>query len=184
MRDEVLQVPAPGKAAWIVLFGFGLVFPLGILATILLTTDLSKIGAELFVGAALILLVMGGIGAACLRYRDVTLLDDHVLVRATMYRKRIPYTAIRPASLRVADTREHAEFRPWLKTNGVGLPGLLAGHFRLKGWKKAFLLVTEHRVVAFELTDDSWVVFSAASPGRALESIRARMLTNSVDAAT
>lgn len=175
MRDETIEVPAPGKAAWIVLFGFGLLLPLGILGAIVLTADLAKLGAELFIGLALVLLVMGWISVACLRWRDVTLRDDHLLVRATMYRKRIPYTSIRPSSLRVVDAREHTEFRPWLKTNGVGLPGLLAGHFRLKGWKKAFVLITTQPVVAFEITDGAWVLFSAVSPARAVESIRARL---------
>lgn len=175
MRDEVIQVPEPAKIAWIVLFGFGLLFPLGILGVIVMTADLSKIGGELFIGVALLLLVMGWISVACLRYRDVTLRDDHLLVRATMFRKKIPYTSIRPSTLRMADTREHPEYRPWLKTGGVGLPGLLAGHFRLQGWKKAFVLVTANKVVVFQLTDDSWVIFSAVSPQRALESLRERL---------
>lgn len=183
MRDEVIRVPEPGKIAWVVLFGFGVILPLGILGVILMTADLSKIGGDLYVGAGLMLLVMGWITFTCLRYRDATLREDHLVLRATMFRKKVPYTSIRPSTLRVADTREHPEYRPWLKTGGVGLPGLLAGHFRLQGWKKAFVLVTAHKVVVFQLTDDSWVVFSAESPQRVLESLRERLPGAAAEAA-
>ena len=182
MRDEMISVPAPGKAAWVVLFGFGWVLPLGILGAVLISADLHRIGAELFIGFALALLLTGWISYACWRFRDVTLKADHLLLRATMFRKKVPYASIRPDSLRSADSQQHPEFRTLMKTGGVGLPGLRAGSFRLKGGKKAFVLITDSRVVAFQLDDDSRVLFSAHSPDRAVEAIRHRLPGQAADA--
>jgi hypothetical protein len=69
-------------------------------------------------------------------------------VRATLYRKRVPAAALDLGRARVVDLAERTELRPWLKSNGMSVPGFHAGHFRLRGdFGKAFCLLTQRQRV-------------------------------------
>ncbi len=60
-----------------------------------------------------------------------------------------------------------------LKTNGFSLPGLKAGHFRLRNLGKAFCLVTDRtRVLILPLRNGGMVLLSPARPADVLARLR------------
>ncbi|MGB0514654.1 MAG: PH domain-containing protein, partial [Wenzhouxiangellaceae bacterium] len=99
-----------------------------------------------------------------MRWRRVWLEPGELVVRATFYLKRTPLSAIDCSRLRILDLREHPEAKTVLRTNGVGLPGFSAGHFRDRGKRKVFALVTRPRVLLIPLTDDSRILLSLEHP--------------------
>ena len=97
----------------------------------------------------------------------------HLRVKATYYSRQAPLSEFRLDQARVVDTREHTEFKPLLKTNGFALPGLSAGHFRLRNLGKAFCLLTDRtRVLTLPLRDGGLVLLSPARPADLLARLR------------
>jgi len=113
------------------------------------------LGVEALIFIGLVLLM---------RWRRVWLESGELVVRATFYVKRTPLDSIERSGLRVLDLREHPEARPLLRTNGVGLPGFSAGHFRDRSKQKVFALITRPRVLLIPLTDGSRIMVSLEHP--------------------
>ena len=83
-----------------------------------------------------------------MRRRSATLQDGILEIRAALYRKRVAVAELDLARARIVDLNERTELRPWLKSNGMSMPGFHAGHFRLRGdFGKAFCLLTQRRRV-------------------------------------
>lgn len=116
---------------------------------------LSLLGVEALIFIALALLM---------RWRRVWLEPGELVIRATFYLKRIPLESIARPELRILDLREHPEARPLLRTNGLGLPGFSAGHFRDRNKRKIFAMVTRPRVLLIPLTDGSRILVSLEHP--------------------
>lgn len=83
-----------------------------------------------------------------LRRRSVTLEHDLLVVRAGLNTHRIAVSALDLEHARVVDLAERTELRPVIKTNGMYLPGLQTGWFRMRDrWRKGFYLITDRRRV-------------------------------------
>jgi hypothetical protein len=53
--------------------------------------------------------------------------------------------------------------KPWLRTWGIGLPGLASGWFRLRNKGKALCVLTgRERVTVLKADDGTWVLLSLA----------------------
>ncbi len=124
--------------------------------------------------AAIVAVAIAGVLLAFTRRRSIALTDDGLVIRATFYTRRIPYDDMSPGDARVLDLQEHPESRPLLKTNGLAVPGLAAGHFRDRQRKKLFCLITGPRVVMLPLSNGSSVITSPAHPQRFLDQLRDR----------
>lgn len=64
---------------------------------------------------------------------------DAIDVATTFYRRSLAFAELRLDEARVVDLAERTEFKPMLKTNGTGLPGLKSGWFRLRNRGKALV---------------------------------------------
>ena len=107
--------------------------------------------------------------------RRAIAIDDGALdVLATFYRRRVPVQDIDLDKARIIDLREHAEWRPRLKTNGYALPGLSAGWFRTRDWTSLFCIVTDRqRVLVLPLRAGDAVLLSVERPTELLNALRA-----------
>jgi hypothetical protein len=65
-----------------------------------------------------------------------------VSIRGGMYGRVVPAADLRPQDARIVDLAVDGSYAPRVRTNGVGLPGYLAGWFRLKNGEKALLFLT------------------------------------------
>lgn len=168
---QVFAASPPATAAWVTLVLLGGVLPLGFISVLWLTHQpmhgvllaLSVIPLLL----AFLLLMM--------KRRAVELCDGVLEVRAAMYRKRVAVTELDLERARSVDLGERTELRPWLKTNGMSMPGFHAGHFRLRGdFGKAFCLLTQReRVLWLPLRDGKQqLLLSLERPQALLDALR------------
>lgn len=110
---------------------------------------------------------------AMLKRRRITLQNGMLVVAATYYTRKTPVAALDLAHARIANLDEHTEFRPGLKTNGFGLPGFQAGHFRLRNRAKAFCLLTsQRRVLILPQQDGAFLLLSPEQPQALLDALR------------
>lgn len=109
-----------------------------------------------------------------LRCNQVQLIDGQLQVCAGGYRQQLALSDFDLQKARVVDLAEHPELRPWLKTNGIGLPGYQAGHYRLRDpRRRAFCLLTQpRRVLCLPERDGRLWLLSLQQPQRALEFLR------------
>lgn len=118
-------------------------------------------------------LAIGVVLTLALRRRQIVLDNRELQVRATFYTKKLPVEAIDLDKARVLSLEEHTDLAPMLKTNGFGLPGFKAGHFRLRNLTKAFCLVTDRtRVLTLPLREGGMVLLSPARPADLLARLR------------
>lgn len=118
-------------------------------------------------------LLIGVVITVLARRRRIVLDQRELRITATLYRKQVAVDAIDLDKARVVDLAEHTELRPLVKTNGFNLPGLAAGHYRLRNLGKAFCLITDRsRVLALPLRAGSWLLLSPEKPRELLEQLR------------
>ncbi|MBD9478051.1 PH domain-containing protein [Pseudoxanthomonas sp. PXM02] len=118
-------------------------------------------------------LLVGVVLTLAMRRRQILLDNRELQVQATFYTKKLPVEAIDLEHARVLSLEEHTDLAPMLKTNGFGLPGFKAGHFRLRNLTKAFCLVTDRtRVLSLPLREGGMVLLSPARPADLLARLR------------
>jgi membrane protein YdbS with pleckstrin-like domain len=91
----------------------------------------------------------------------VTLDDDALTVITGVATRRFPLATLRANGVRLVDFDAHPELRPFLRTWGIGLPGLASGWFRLRNHGKALCVLTgRERVSVLKADDGTWVLLS------------------------
>lgn len=94
-------------------------------------------------------------------------------IKGGMYGRNIPRDDLLLSEARIVDLSRERELQPWLRTNGVGLPGYGAGWFKLRGGKKALLFLTERRRVVYLPTRAGYsALLSVVDPERFIEALR------------
>lgn len=165
-------VVPPGKWAWISMLGLTLLLPALILVGVALSEE-SVTRSSGFYIALLLPLVLSLVLLACMRRRSVRLEDGMLVVRATLYTQRVAVQDFDLAAARVMDLREHREYLPMLKSNGFGLPGFWAGHYRSKGFGKQFLLLTDRsRVLLLPQRSGRHILLSLEHPDALLKALK------------
>jgi len=90
-----------------------------------------------------------------------------------LYGRLIPSEALIIEETQSIDLRQSQEYRPTLRTNGVGLPGYQAGWFRLRAGEKALLFVTDpSRVLRLPTREGYTLLLSVDQPEALLQSVR------------
>jgi hypothetical protein len=75
--------------------------------------------------------------------------------------------------VRVLDLKSDVEFQPKIRKNGIGIPGLKQGWFRLRNTQKALLFVTDVSRVVYVPTHEGYsVLFSTPAPEAFAEYVR------------
>lgn len=105
----------------------------------------------------------------------VTLDDDELTVVTGIATEVFPLSALRAHGVRVIDFAAHPELKPFLRTWGIGLPGLAAGWFRLRNKGKALCVLTgRERVTVLKTDDGTWVLLSLADASPLRNALDAR----------
>lgn len=171
--DRRLALPPLGKAPVFFAIGIGAVLPIAVAVFAILQVR----GEQL--SPALMLVIQGAVAVSVLAVvlpmwrREASFDGRRLRVKATWYSREAPLADFDLAAARVVDLREHTGFKPWLKTNGFALPGLQAGHFRLRDRRKAFCLVTDpSRVLVLPHADGRIWLLSLDHPQAVLDILR------------
>jgi len=162
-----------GKAPVVLAVLFAAVLPIVIAAVALLQVDRGAMSPVVMLAIqGLIALLSLGMVLPMWR-REATFDGERLRVKATFYSRQAPLSDFALDQARVVDLREHTEFKPLIKTNGVGMPGLLAGHFRLRDGRKAFCLVSDaSKVLALPHADGRIWLLGLEHPQAVLDILR------------
>ena len=105
--------------------------------------------------------------------RRIVLADGVLDITATFYRRKLPVAAFDLDKALVINLDQHREWRPLIKTNGLGMPGLHAGWFRSRRLVKMFcLLTTRDRVLVLPELTGGAMLLSAERPQELLQALR------------
>jgi hypothetical protein len=105
--------------------------------------------------------------------REATFDGERLRVKATYYTRQALVSDFNLDQARAVDLREHTELKPLIKTNGMAMPGLLAGHFGLRDGRKAFCLVTDRsKVLALPHADGRIWLLGLEHPQAVLDILR------------
>ncbi|HLS84446.1 MAG TPA: hypothetical protein VK016_07280 [Arenimonas sp.] len=173
VADRRFRLPPLGKAPMLFALVLGVLLPLGIAVGLVLT--LRAEGARLWVVLGSQLAVMAITLAVLLPMlrREISFDDRRIRVKATWYTRASEVGQFDLDQARVLDLREHTAYKPAFKTNGLAVPGLQAGHFRLRNKAKAFCLVSDPgRVLLLPHTDGTLWLLSFESPRAVLSVLR------------
>jgi hypothetical protein len=123
----------------------------------------------------LVVLVVQNVAISRLIKRQEVTLDGETLqVQAGMSRRSIAAAEMDLVHARVLRLDEHPEWKPFLRTNGVGLPGLSLGWFRSRQLVRLFCLLTDReRVLVLPLRGKKEaVLLSLKRPDELLSALR------------
>lgn len=120
-----------------------------------------------------LLAVWVALAIAAKRHR-VEVEDGMVTVVAGWHRSRLGLGELRLDEARVGALDEHPEWRPWLKSNGMAVPGFRAGWFRTRGFQRVFACITDgERVLWIPTARKHALLLQAARPQELLARLRA-----------
>ena len=150
-----------------------IVLPLVIIAAVQFSPAQRPLPSGAAMAAPFIALLLTTATLLMLKRRRITLEQGVLVVAATFYTRKTPVAALDLAHARIANLDEHTDFRPGLKSNGYGLPGFQAGHFRLRNGAKAFcLLISQRRVLILPQQDGAFLLLSPEHPQALLDALR------------
>jgi hypothetical protein len=99
--------------------------------------------------------------------------DTALTFKAPFYGRSIDLGELRIDEARVVNLDAGNDLRPGVRTNGIGLPGLGVGWFRLKNGEKALVAVSARDRVVYLPTDEGYsLLFSLERPEAFLERLR------------
>lgn len=91
---------------------------------------------------------------------------DRLHLETGLSTRDYPLAELAAGGLRVIDIDAHPEFRPGLRTWGIGLPGLASGWFRLHGGARGLCILVGawRRVSVLKARDGTCILLSLADP--------------------
>ena len=171
--DRRFRLPPLGRMPVLFAVGVGTLVPVGVAVSLVGAARAGEVSlwAVLCIQAAVALAI--ALALVPMLRREVSFDDHRIRVKATWYTREARLDELKLEEARVVDLREHTELKPLLKTNGFALPGLQAGHFRLRDRGKAFCLVLDPaRVLVLPHVDGSRWLLSFDNPRAVLSVLR------------
>ena len=89
--------------------------------------------------------------------------DQGLRIKGGIYGRLIPKEDIAGESVKIVDFNTSPEYKPRIRTNGVGLPGYSEGWFKLNNNEKALLFVTDRSNVVYIPTRQDYSVLLSVS---------------------
>jgi hypothetical protein len=171
--DRRLALSPLGKApVWFAL-AIGILVPVGTALALVLPVSRGELSPLVM----LMLQALVGLGVLAivlpLWRREASFDGKRLQVKAAYYTRRAPLSEFLLDQAQVVDLTRDATLKPMLKTNGYGVPGFWAGHFRLRDRRKAFCLVTDPaKVLALPHADGRIWLLGLTHPQAVLDILR------------
>ncbi|NUS38313.1 MAG: hypothetical protein HOQ02_04735 [Lysobacter sp.] len=130
-------------------------------------------GAIAIATALLVLLLVWAAMAWAMRRHRIELQADALTIVAGFHRDRLALSELQLEKARVGTLGEHPEWKPFLKSNGMALPGFRSGWFRTRRWQRVFAcLAGGERVLWVPTTRKHALVLEARQPQVLLDRLR------------
>lgn len=121
----------------------------------------------------LVVLLVWCVVAWSLRRHRIELDGDRLTVVAGLHRDRLALSDLQLEQARIGTLGEHPEWKPFLKSSGVALPGFRGGWFRTRGFQRVFAcLAGGDRVLWIPTTRKHALLLDAHQPQALLERLR------------
>lgn len=121
----------------------------------------------------LVVLLAWGVVAWSLRRHRIELDGERITVVAGLHRDRLVLSQLQLEQARIGTLGEHPEWKPFLKTSGVALPGFRGGWFRTRRFQRVFAcLAGGDRVLWIPTTRKHALLLDARQPQALLERLR------------
>ena len=160
------------KASLVSLVTALVLLPLGVLAAIALEqlpTEPLRI-----LQAVLLSLLPAAILVPAMRRRALTFDGHELVIKTTLHTRRRTLDQLDLDGARIVDLGQHKELRPMLRTFGAGVVGFRSGHYRLRNWQRAFVMLTRRdRVLALPEHEGTLLLLSVERPQQLLDDLRA-----------
>ncbi len=99
--------------------------------------------------------------------------DQGLRIKGGIYGRFIPREEIMKEGVKIIDLNTSPEYKPRIRTNGIGLPGYSEGWFKLKNNEKALLFVTDYSKVVYIPTNQAYSsLLSVSNPEEFYQSIK------------
>jgi len=122
-----------------------------------------------------LLLILGLFAFIGYSSRNVTfeVSEQGLRIKGGIYGRLIPKENIAGENAKIINLNTSPQYKPRIRTNGVGLPGYSEGWFKLKNNEKALLFVTDRsNVVYIPTKQDYSILLSVSNSEEFYESIK------------
>lgn len=171
-KPEDFPLSPLSRASWLWLW-IPLLFALIVTVMGSMTASDQSSAVRVLLPSAIFISLLGLGLTWAMRRRHIRLDNRELHITATLYTRKVAVEAMDLAHARVVSLDERTDLKPRVKTNGFGLPGFHAGHFRLLDFTKAFCLITDRtRVLSLPLRDGSLILLSPEKPRVLLDRLR------------
>lgn len=165
--DATFAIQPTGPFPGAVIYSF-----LGLIYVVVLLAFIFDPGAArwgLWFGTITTLAVAAFIGLYIFHDRSTAIVisDTELILKAPLYGRTLPRNAIQADGIKAINLMEENSnsYRPARRSNGVGLPRLQVGWFRLNNGEKAWCYITDSSSVVYIPTNEGFsVLLSAAAP--------------------
>jgi len=91
--------------------------------------------------------------------------EQGLQIKGGIYGRFIPRAEITTRNIQILDLNTYTQYKPRIRTNGIGLPGYAEGWFKLRNNEKALLFVTDRSNVVYIPTNQDYsVMLSVSNP--------------------
>ena len=171
MSSQEFDVPPPGKFAPVFLLILGVLMPMIVLTSIVLSAHDKRAILLILPVAFIFPLVAGAIGWTIFR-RKIRIVDKALLTGVFGWRK-VPMSELDLDAATILDLQQHRELQPTFKLAGTSMPGYRSGWFRLRDKRTAYLLLTDwRRVLVLPKRDGKVMLLSPQRPEALLDALR------------
>lgn len=98
--------------------------------------------------------------------------EERLRIRSAIYGRTIPIRELLPENARIVDLQTDREFRPTMRTNGIGIPGYRAGWFRVRQGKALLFITDPTRAVYLPTRMGYSLLLSVQDPEGFLQALR------------
>lgn len=186
MRDaSTIELQAPSTRTRVLSFLLTVALPAAVVATSLALQGPSRwrlwpsTGSSLGDGAialatsVLVLLAVWTAMLLAMRRHRIELQRDALTVIAGFHRDRLALSELRLDQARIGTLGEHPEWKPFLKSNGMAMPGFRGGWFRTRRFQRVFAcLAGGDRVLWIPTTRKHALLLDARQPQALLDRLR------------
>ena len=171
MSTQEFEIPPPGKFVLVFLLILGVLMPLIVVSSLVLTAHDQRALLPVLPLAFVFPMVSGAIGWSIFR-RKIRIRDKALLTGTFGWRKvRMPELDLDAAA--ILDLNQHRELQPVFKLAGTSMPGYRSGWFRLRDKRTAYLLLTDwRRVLVLPKRDGKVMLLSPQRPEALLDALR------------
>lgn len=185
MAPATIELEAPPARAGLWLFALAVALPgLGLLATFVWRggprlwwpgTGIHPVDQTIAIAVPLlVLLAVWAVVATAFKRHRIEVADGMVTVLAGWHRARLTSAELRLDQARVGALDEHPEWKPWLKSRGMAVPGFRAGWFRTRAFTRVFACITDgERVLWIPTARKHTLLLQSAKPQELLARLRA-----------